>query len=58
MLFERGWSDRRSYENLNQQTGEGGDSPDSDPFYTWGALLPLLGLLDDAPGDGVKIRDG
>jgi putative isomerase len=53
MLFERGWADRKSYENLNQRTGEGGDSPDSDPFYTWGALLPLLGLLDEAPGDGI-----
>jgi putative isomerase len=56
-LFERGWADRRSYENLNQRTGEGGDSPDSDPFYTWGALLPLLRLLDDAPGEGVKSRN-
>jgi putative isomerase len=44
-MFDLGWRDRRSYENVNQRTGEGGDSPDSDPFYTWGALLPLLGLL-------------
>jgi putative isomerase len=44
-MFDLGWRDRRSYENFNQRTGEGGDSPDSDPFYTWGALLPLLSLL-------------
>jgi putative isomerase len=44
-MFDMGWRERRSWENLNQRTGEGGDSPDSDPFYTWGALLPLLGLL-------------
>jgi putative isomerase len=49
-MFEMGWRERRSWENCNQGTGEGGDSPDADPFYTWGALLPLLGRLasDDA----------
>ena len=46
-MFQLGWDERRSYENFNQRTGEGGDSPDSDPFYTWGALLPLLSLLTD-----------
>jgi putative isomerase len=45
-LFRRHWDDRRSYENLDQRTGEGGDSPDSDPFYSWGALLPTIALLD------------
>jgi putative isomerase len=48
-MFARGWADRRCWENLNQRTGEGGDSPDSDPFYTWGALLALIGELD--PGE-------
>jgi putative isomerase len=55
-LFERGWAERRSFENYNQRTGEGGDSVDADPFYTWGALLPLLGeldLLDWDPWDGL-----
>ena len=56
-MFERGWKDRRSHENFNQRTGEGGDSPDSDPFYTWGALLALLpamvsGQAFDLPGRG------
>jgi putative isomerase len=52
-MFDRGWSERRSYENWNQRTGEGGDSPDSDPFYTWGALLPLLSLLETEPVEDV-----
>ena len=55
-LFERGWAGRRCYENANQRTGEGGDSADADPFYSWGALLPLLGeleLLDLDPWDGL-----
>jgi putative isomerase len=52
-MFDRGWSERRSYENWNQRTGEGGDSPDSDPFYTWGALLPLLSLLENEPVEDV-----
>ena len=52
-MFDRAWSERRSYENWNQRTGEGGDSPDSDPFYTWGALLPLLSLLENEPVEHV-----
>jgi len=55
-MFERGWAERRSFENFNQRTGEGGDSVDADPFYSWGALLPLLGeldLLDLDPWDGL-----
>jgi putative isomerase len=47
--FATHWADRRCWENLNQRTGEGGDSPDSDPFYTWGALLAVIGELD--PGE-------
>ena len=55
-LFERGWAERRSFENFNQRSGEGGDSVDADPFYSWGALLPLLGeldLLDLDPWEGL-----
>jgi putative isomerase len=44
--FERAWADRRSYENVDQRTGEGGGTADADPFYTWGALLPLIADLD------------
>jgi putative isomerase len=57
-MFDRAWAERRSYENWNQRTGEGGDSPDSDSFYTWGALLPLLTLLEDEPADAITGGSG
>ena len=55
--WEHHWAQRRSWENLNQFTGAGGDSPDSDPFYTWGALLAALPdweLIDLTPWDGLS----
>ena len=55
-MFRRSWAGRRSYENFNQRTGEGGDSPDAEPFYTWGTLLPMLAeedLLNLDPFDGL-----
>ncbi len=45
-LFRRGWAERRCYENFSQQTGEGGDSVDAEPFYTWGVLLPMMADLE------------
>jgi putative isomerase len=57
-VFERHWADRRCYENLNQITGEGADSPDADPFYTWGALLavlPDLEVIDRTPWHGLEV---
>jgi len=58
-MFRRSWSDGgRSYENFNQRTGEGGDSPDAEPFYTWGTLLPMIAekdLLDLDPFDGLCV---
>lgn len=57
-MFRRSWQNRRSYENFNQRTGEGGDSPDAEPFYTWGTLLPMLAeedLLDLDPFDGLCV---
>ena len=57
-MFRRSWQDGRSYENFNQRTGEGGDSPDAEPFYTWGTLLPMLAdkdLLDLDPFDGLSV---
>jgi putative isomerase len=55
--WEHHWAERRSWENLNQLTGAGGDSPDSDPFYTWGAVLAALpdwDLIDLTPWDGLS----
>jgi putative isomerase len=42
-LFTRSWDERRlSPENYHPGTGEGLDQPDTDPFYSWSALLPYL----------------
>ena len=54
-MFERGWSERLSYENFDQRTGEGGSSVDAEAFYTWGALLPML---DDVDVVGLDAWDG
>ncbi|WP_108258042.1 MGH1-like glycoside hydrolase domain-containing protein [Mangrovicoccus ximenensis] len=43
-LFERNWQDRVAGENFNAETGEALDQGDADPFYTWAALLPLIGV--------------
>ncbi len=45
-MFRRGWAERRCYENFSQQTGDGGDSVDAEPFYTWGILLPMIADLE------------
>ena len=45
--FTRLWENERAcYENHNTFTGEGNDSVDTDPFYGWGALYPLMWILE------------
>jgi putative isomerase len=42
-LFFASWNDRRLCpENYNPVTGEGLDQADTDPFYSWSALLPWI----------------
>jgi putative isomerase len=44
-LFFQSWRDRRlAPENYHPETGEGLDQPDTDPFYSWTALLPYMAL--------------
>jgi putative isomerase len=46
-LFNQSWvADRLCGENYNAETGEITDRSETDPFYTWGAMLPLLGVLE------------
>jgi putative isomerase len=41
------WEEERAcYENHNTFTGEGKDSVDTDPYYGWGALYPLMWILE------------
>lgn len=45
-IFDVGWTNERAcYENFNAFTGEG-RSKDTDPFYGWGALIPLMWILE------------
>jgi putative isomerase len=61
-LFDRVWQARRLCpENYNATTGEPLDQPDTEGFYTWGALLPLMGvaqLCDVSPWDGWALTNG
>lgn len=45
-VFEPGWREENAcYENVNAFTGVG-KSPDADPYYGWGALIPLMWVLE------------
>ncbi|WP_081718335.1 MGH1-like glycoside hydrolase domain-containing protein [Lutibaculum baratangense] len=62
-LFEQSWRERRiAAENYNAETGEAMDQPDTDPFYGWAAMLPLMGaeaVMGFSPWDGWSIgNDG
>lgn len=44
-LFMKSWrNDRIAAENYNATTGEAMDQGDTDPFYIWAALLPLMAV--------------
>ncbi len=58
LFDEHGWQDRLCGENYNGATGEILDQSDTDPFYSWGALLPLMAVsaaADVTPWDGLAI---
>jgi hypothetical protein len=47
-LFEKEWKENgHVHENYNAITGEGDDVRASDRFYYWGALLALLGRMEN-----------
>jgi putative isomerase len=58
-LFEQSWRENRQCgENYSAETGEILDQPDNDPFYTWGAMLPLMAVsavMDIGPWHGWEI---
>ena len=60
-LFAAAWKLRLSPENFNAATGAGLDQPDSDPFYSWTALLPIMEIaeiMDIDPWDGWCLHNG
>jgi putative isomerase len=60
-LFRQSWErERLCPENYNATTGEALDQPDTDSFYTWGALMPLMGvgeITDVTPWNGWEVRN-
>jgi putative isomerase len=58
-MFAREWDARRHcHENYSGENGAGDDGYDSDPFYTWGALIPAIALLEVVcwtPWDGLTL---
>jgi putative isomerase len=57
-LFAAEWAERRCPENYNSETGAALDQPDTDAFYAWGALMPLLAvseLTDVTPWNGWEV---
>jgi len=60
-LFAASWKLRLAPENFNATTGQGLDQPDSDPFYSWTALLPIMDIaeiMDIDPWDGWCLHNG
>ncbi len=48
-LFMQSWHERRlAPENYHAESGEGLDQPDTDPFYSWSALLPFMKHASDS----------
>ena len=46
-LFEKNWNQRLCGENFNAETGEVLDQPDTDGFYSWGALLAAIRAIEN-----------
>lgn len=61
-LFMQSWDPRRLCpENYNADTGEALDQPDTDGFYGWGILMPMMGVAaisDVTPWAGFEIVNG
>ncbi|HEY7764418.1 MAG TPA: trehalase family glycosidase [Aestuariivirgaceae bacterium] len=58
-LFLKHWRARLAPENFNAVAGDALDQPDTDPFYSWTALMPLMALahvVDVDPWQGWCLR--
>jgi putative isomerase len=60
-LFMKSWREERiASENYNAVTGEAMDQGDTDPFYIWAAMLPLMAtgeIVEFDPWTGWTIRN-
>ncbi len=61
-LFRQSWAKRQCPENFSAETGAADDQPDTDLFYGWGGLMPLIAVnerIDVSPWHGWEIvHDG
>lgn len=61
-LFRKNWEGQRiAAENYSAVTGEAMDQGDTDPFYIWAALLPLMEMGETAdfdPWRGLVLQPG
>jgi putative isomerase len=58
-LFAQAWAKRQMPENFSAETGAADDQVDTDLFYGWGGLMPLIGIneiIDVTPWDGWEIN--
>jgi putative isomerase len=58
-LFAAAWSKRQMPENFSAESGIADDQPDTDTFYGWGGLMPLIGIneaIDVSPWAGWEIN--
>ncbi|WP_395020052.1 trehalase family glycosidase [Dongia sp.] len=58
-LFAAAWAKRQMPENFSAETGQADDQVDTDLFYGWGGLMPLIGIneiIDVTPWDGWEIN--
>ena len=53
LLLQEWLEKHHVHENYNAVTGRGDDVANSNPFYTWGALLGLIALQEDASLSGL-----
>ena len=59
-VFMKEWLElHHVHENYNSITGEGCDARNSDKFYHWGALLPLVAIIESGrlPGFGKPLDE-
>jgi putative isomerase len=58
-LFAAAWAKRQMPENFSAETGAADDQVDTDLFYGWGGLMPLIGvneIIDVTPWNGWEIN--
>jgi putative isomerase len=58
-LFATAWAKRQMPENFSAETGAADDQVDTDLFYGWGGLMPLIGIneiIDVTPWRGWEIN--